>query len=97
MKSHYLHPTGFALGLTSAALYTICAILIAWQPQQTLTFINMWLHGITLQPLMISYQFTIGRFLTGLISITLAGYITGALFAFFYQRCETHCKRRGWI
>jgi len=97
MKSHYLHPTGFALGLTSGVLYTICALAFKLWPIQTLRFFNDWVHGIDLTLIGKIPQFTFWVYLKGLIEIVLSAYVAGIIFAWFYQKCEEHCKRKGWI
>ena len=94
---HYAHPTGFALGLTSGVLYTVCAVAVSVWPLQTLRFFNSWMHAVDLTKVFMPPQITPISFLRGLISIIIAGYLTGVLFGWIYNKCVTHCTKKGWI
>lgn len=94
---HYVHPTGLALGITSALLYTICAAAIKLWPTLTVGFFNSWFHGIDLMSIFNPVKLTWITFFKGLVSIVVAAYITGALYGWIYNKCVAHCKRKGWL
>ena len=94
---HYAHPTGFALGLTSGILYSVCAAAIKLWPVQTMQFFNDWMHGIDLSRLFVPKALTLGVFIRGLVEIVLTFYVAGALYGWLYNKCVAHCQRKGWI
>ncbi len=97
MKSHYVHPTGFALSITSGIVYVICAVMVGLWPIQTIRFFSDWFHGIDLTMIAKVPAITFGMFVRGLIEVMIFAYLAGALYAWLYQKCETHCKRMKWI
>lgn len=94
---HYAHPTGFALGLTAGIIYSVCTLLVAFWPAQTIKTFNYWFHGIDLSQIYALPSITIGTYLIGLIEVVLFFYVTGLLYGFLYNKCVGHCKKRGWI
>jgi len=97
MKSHYVHPTGAALSVTSGIVYTVCAVFVKLWPSQSIRFFSDWFHGIDLTRIAVIPQITVGNFLRGLIEVLIFAYLAGALYAWLYQKCEEHCKRKKWI
>ena len=97
MKSHYAHPTGFAVGITSGIVYTACAIFVTLWPIQALRFFNDWFHGVDLTIIGKIPSITIGSYVRGLIEVMVFSYIVGVLYALLYQACEQHCRRKKWI
>lgn len=97
MKSHYVHPTGAALSVASGIIYAACAIYVKLWPMQAISFFNNWFHGIDLTQIAVIPEITAGSFIRGLISIMIFTYLAGALYAWLYQKCEEHCKRKKWI
>lgn len=93
----YVHPVGLALALTGSIIYALCAFFVVILPTQTLKFFNYWFHGIDLAPIYRQPQITVGSFLFGLVSVIVFTYITGAIFAWAYNKCFEHCRRMGWI
>ncbi len=94
---HYVHPTGFAFGLTAGLAYALCAALVALWPAQTVNFFSNWFHGIDLTKIYAAPQITPGNFITGLIGVIIAAYLVGAFYAWVYNKCVGHCKKRNWI
>ena len=96
-KTHYAHPTGLALGLTSGILYTLCAAAVKLWPAQTVSFFSGWLHGIDLMRIFDPTLLTFSVFFKGLVSVLVVAYLSGALYGWLYNTCVSHCKRKGWI
>ena len=94
---HYVHPTGFALGVTSAILYTLCAAAVKLWPVRTISFVNNWFHGIDLMRIFDPTKLTWSAFFRGLISILVIAYLSGLLYAWLYNKCVDHCKKKRWI
>ena len=96
-SSLYVHPVGLALSITAGITYTLCAAAVALWPVQFVRFFNSWFHGIDLSKIMTAPQITISNFIVGLLGIMMAAYLTGALYAWVYNKCIGHCKRKGRI
>lgn len=96
-QEHYVHPTGFAFGLTAGAVYTICAFFVAVAPGAVVKFVNTWFHSIDLGQLMVAKQITAGTFFAGLASVLVSAYVVGALYAWIYNLCVWHCRKMKWI
>ena len=94
---HYPHPTGLALAITSGIVYTICAIAIWLWREQTVRFLTTWFHGIDLTKIISDTPITLGVFFIGLIGVMLSAYIFGFIYAWLYNKCTEHCKKKGWI
>ena len=94
---HYAHPTGFALGITSGIVYTLCAVAVALWPVQTVRFFSYWFHGIDLSRIFVMPQLTFGIYFLRLVQVVLFFYITGLIYGWVYNKCVAHCKRMGWI
>ncbi|GEM_PF-1294674 len=94
---HYVHPTALASSLTFGFFYSVCAVLVKAAPVQTISFFNSWFHGIDLTLVMSTRALTLGNFIIGLISIMVITYGAGALYAFLYNKCVDHCKKKGWM
>jgi hypothetical protein len=77
---------GGALAITVAVLYAVCAAAFALAPGATLDFFNAWFHGLNLAGLQAGAKpFTLGVFLYGLVGIAVTAFVTGAVFAAFYN------------
>lgn len=96
-QEHYVHPTGLAAATTAGIIYVVCAALVSLWPLQTIQFFSNWLHGIDLSGILTVQPLSVGRFFIGLISIVVFFYIVGALYAWLYNLCVWHCKKRKWI
>jgi len=97
MKSHYVHPTGAALSVTSGIVYAVCAFFVKMWPMRSIRFFSDWFHGIDLTQIAVIPQITIAGFIRGLIEVMIFTYLAGVLYAWLYQKCEEHCKRKKWI
>lgn len=94
---HYTHPTGLALSITTGVIYSLCAFFIVLAPTGAIKFFNYWFHGIDLSKILVIPSITLGKFIVGLITIMLFGYLTGVLYAWLYNKCVGHCKKLHWI
>ncbi len=94
---HYVHPTGLAFALTAGLVYALCTAVVALWPTKTLNFFSNWFHGIDLSKISVAPQITIGSFIIGLIEVLIAAYAIGAFYAWAYNKCVAHCKKRNWI
>jgi len=92
---HYVHPTGAALAVVTGALYLACAGLVALWPSTTVGFFAGWFHGIDIT-LIYSPRLEMLGVLRGFVGIVISAYLAGALFAWSYNKCVDHCKKRGW-
>ena len=92
---HYVHPTGLAFGLTGGLVYVLSSAFVALWPTQAINVLSNWVHGIYLTN--VAPQITLGSFIIGLIGVIVAAYLVGAFYAWAYNKCVTHCKKRGWI
>lgn len=91
------HPTGLALALTSGIVYSLCALAVRLWPVQTLRFFNDWFHGVDISTIFTAKYLTFGVFVRGLVEILFFVYLAGLLYAYVYNKCVAHCKRKGRI
>ena len=96
MEKHPVHPTGFAVAITSGIAYVICAAAVALWGTAVVEFFNSWVHGIDLTRIAIS-SFSWTGFFKGLVGVVVFTYLAGALYAWVYNKCIVHCERKGWI
>lgn len=94
---HYVHPAGLAAATTAGIIYVICAFLVSLWPAQTVAIFGSWLHGIDIAKISTLKPLAFGSFLVGLVSVMVVFYTAGALYAFLYNKCVAHCKRKQWI
>lgn len=79
--------TALAAGATVAILYATCALALVLFPNLTAGFINTISHGANLQSLQIGeVPFTFGKFIIGLIYITLYAIVTGFIYGAIRNR-----------
>jgi len=79
---------GGALAITLAVLYTICAVAFVLWPEATLSFFNVWLHGVDLTLLRtVARVFSWSVFAYGLVGLAASLLLAGALFALCYNHC----------
>lgn len=71
---------------TAAILYLLCALFVYLSPLAFLALINTWAHGIDLTEIAASRPFTATAFFTGLISIFVVSFLTGAVFSIIYNK-----------
>ncbi len=96
MEKHPVHPTGFAIAITSGVLYVVCAAAVALFPQATIKFFNSWVHGLDLTRIAVN-SISWSGFFKGLVGVLIVAYIAGALYAWVYNKCIVHCKKKRWI
>lgn len=73
-----------SLAITTAVVYIICIVAVWVAPEITTTIGNYLLHGVDISRLVAARTFVYS--LTSLILGTIAGWLTGALFAFVYNK-----------
>lgn len=76
---------GAVLALTAAILNTVCAVAAYFDPDGFIAFVNSWSHGIDLSMIRSEKAWTAGDFLIGLVSVSLTGFVSGAIFAASYN------------
>ncbi len=97
MERKYEHPTGLAAALTGGAVYILCSAAVALWPAQSVRFISTWFHGIDISQIAVDPAITIGSFLVGLVEVLIFFYLIGFGYAWIYNQCLSHCKKRKWI
>lgn len=84
-----------ALAITCAILYIACAVLVAILPGTYMWILNSWSHGMDLASLYAPAKvLNIGSTAAGLVTFTVAGWLTGALFASLYNRLQAGAANR---
>ena len=73
-----------SLAVTTAVVYLVCIIAVWIAPGITTTIGNYLLHGVDVSRLVVTRTFSYS--LTSLIIGTIAGWLTGALFAAVYNK-----------
>jgi YHS domain-containing protein len=88
--------TGFALAMTGAVLYVVCAAAFAAWPEATVSFFNAWVHGVDLSVLKPGAKpFGWGTFLYGLVGIAIVAFLTGVVYAVAYNQLGPRSAARG--
>ena len=72
--------TANALAVTSAILYVFCRIAVSLFPNLSMPIAQSWFHGLEISRVT-GWSLSMGSFVLGLISITIAAWLTGFLFA----------------
>lgn len=84
-----IRPAAAALAVTlsSAVIYSVCALAFMLWPDATLGFFNAWFHGLDLSVLrpVTDKDFTFGAFLYGLAGVAVTSFVMGLLVALFYN------------
>ena len=73
-----------SLAVTTAVVYLVCIVAVWLAPEITTTIGNYLLHGVDVSRLVEARTFSYS--LTSLIIGTIAGWLTGALFATVYNK-----------
>jgi len=76
---------GLAAALTLMVINTLCAAVVAIWPDATLNIINSFAHGLDIRAVKSTEPMGLGRFLVGLISIGVIGFIAGAVFSWSHN------------
>jgi 2TM family of unknown function (DUF5676) len=76
---------GSATALTAAIVSITCAVAVYFFPDGTVDFANSWTHGLDLTTLRSDKPWSVGGLTYGLFSVTLTGFLVGALFAWAYN------------
>ena len=71
--------TANALAVTSAILYVFCRIAVSLFPNLSIPIAQSWFHGLEISRVT-GWSLSMGSFVLGLISITIAAWLTGFLF-----------------
>jgi len=75
--------TANALAVTSAILYVFCRIAVSLFPDLSVAIAQSWFHGLETSQVT-GWSLSIGSFVLGLVSFTIAAWLTGYLFAKVY-------------
>ncbi len=97
MEKQYVHPTGLAAALTGAIIYALCSLAAWLWPKQSIGFFSQWFHGIDLTKIAVTPQMTVSGFVLGLIGMIVVLYLVGFVYAWIYNKCTWHCKKKKWI
>ena len=76
---------GLATAITLMVINTLCAAAVALWPDGTITIFNSFAHGLDFRAVKSTEPLHLGRFLLGLISIGVIGFLVGAVFAWSYN------------
>ena len=81
---HDPNVTANATAATGAILYIFCRIAVSLFPVLSMSIAQSWFHGLEISQLS-GWSLSMGSFVLGLISITIAAWLTGYLFAKIYN------------
>ena len=76
---------GLAMAITLAIVNILCAAAVALWPDGTITVFNSFAHGLDFRVVKSTEPLGLGRFLLGLISIGVIGFVVGAVFAWSHN------------
>ena len=83
---HEPNATANAAAVTVAVLYIVCRVLVLFIPDLFLSITQTWFHGIDISQIAAtSVALDPTSFVVGLITATVAGWLTGYLFATSYN------------
>ena len=85
-----IRKNAFALALaeTSAALYALCAIVVALWPDGALQLLGWVAHLVNVDQFSGGVVITFWGFVIGLVQIVIYSYVAGWLLAWFYNRAK---------
>jgi hypothetical protein len=72
---------GLAMAITLAIVNILCAAVVALWPDGSITVFNSFAHGLDFRAVKSTEPLGLGRFLLGLSSISVIGFLVGAVFA----------------
>lgn len=75
-----------SLILTADIVYLLCAFLVYISPVGFIAYLNSWFHGVDLTLIASQRPLTVIGLLTGLITISAASLMAGALFSMIYNK-----------
>ena len=76
---------GLAMAITLLIVNILCAAAVALWPDGTITVFNSFAHGLDFRVVKSTEPLGLGRFLLGLISIGVIGFVVGAVFAWSHN------------
>lgn len=76
---------GSAMALTTGSISLVCASAVYLFPEEMIGFVNSWFHGLDLTFLKSDKPWTWADFSYGLFGATLVGFLSGSVFALFYN------------
>jgi hypothetical protein len=76
---------GLAMAITLVIVNTLCAAAVALWPDGTITVFNSFAHGLDFRAVKSTEPLGLGRFLLGLISVGVIGFLVGAVFAWSHN------------
>lgn len=84
---------GSAMALTVAIISLVCTVAVFLFPDETINFVNAWVHGLDLFIFKSDKPWTLGGLAYGLFGASLTGFLSGVLFAASYNLIGK-CSRR---
>ncbi len=81
---------GSATALTAGTISLICALAVYLFQDGMIGFVNSWFHGLDLTLIKSSKPWTWSDFSYGLFGVSLSGFLSGVVFAGFYNLVG-HC------
>jgi hypothetical protein len=76
---------GLAMAITLAIVNILCAAAVALWPDGSITVFNSFAHGLDFRVVKSTEPLGLGRFLLGLISVGVIGFLVGAVFAWSHN------------
>ena len=87
MENINVKTSGLSLAILSTLLSLLCALSYWLFPSLTISYFNYIVHGIDITQI-ITTSISLGSIVIGLIEIIIYAYITGALFAWVYNKIK---------
>lgn len=76
---------GLATAITLVVINTLCAAAVALWPDAVVNIVSSFAHGLDFRAVKSTEPLGLGRFLVGLISIGVIGFIAGVVFAWSHN------------
>lgn len=74
-----------ALALATAKLWVLCTLFVWLFPNFSITIIEWWMHGMSMQ-VMGDFNLTLNNFFLGGITLTVSVWITGYVFGWSWEK-----------
>jgi hypothetical protein len=76
---------GLATAITLAIVNSLCAVVVWLWPDAVFTIAGSFAHGLNFRAMQSTESLSLARFLAGLVSIGIIGFVIGAVFAWTYN------------
>lgn len=74
-----------ALAATTAFLWTLCAVFVWLLPSLSLTIVEWWMHGMSLE-VMGEWNLTVTNFVLGGLTLTVSAWLGGWVFGWVWKK-----------